>query len=90
VHDGELAAVVDFGDLCGGDPATDLAVAWMLFDPDAREAFFEAYSRADPDTRERAKGWALALSLVYLSTSADNPLMRGIGERTLHAVLQED
>jgi aminoglycoside phosphotransferase (APT) family kinase protein len=24
-----LSAVLDFGDLAAGDPATDLAVAWM-------------------------------------------------------------
>jgi aminoglycoside phosphotransferase (APT) family kinase protein len=31
VNQGRLSAVIDFGDLCAGDPATDLAVAWMLF-----------------------------------------------------------
>ncbi|MFD8718318.1 hypothetical protein ACFV2H_09915 [Streptomyces sp. NPDC059629] len=34
----------------------------------------------------RARGWALALSLVFLSHSADNPLMHGIGERAFRAV----
>jgi len=42
--DGTLAAVVDFGDLCSGDPAVDLAVAWYLFDPLARERFVELVS----------------------------------------------
>lgn len=28
---GRLSAVIDFADLSAGDPATDLAVAWMLF-----------------------------------------------------------
>jgi hypothetical protein len=35
----------------------------------------------------RVGGWALALSLVFLTHSADNPLMAGIGQRTLRAVL---
>ena len=30
VNEGRLSAVIDFGDLCAGDPATDLSVAWML------------------------------------------------------------
>ena len=30
---GRLAAVLDFGDLAAGDPATDLSVAWMLLPP---------------------------------------------------------
>jgi len=29
---GTLAAVIDFGDLTAGDPATDLAAAWLVFD----------------------------------------------------------
>lgn len=33
---GRIAAVVDFGDITSGDPATDLAVAWMLLPPAAR------------------------------------------------------
>ena len=28
-----LAAVIDFGDITAGDPATDLATAWLTFDP---------------------------------------------------------
>jgi hypothetical protein len=35
----------------------------------------------------RARGWALALSLAFLAHSADNPLIAGIGQRTLEAVL---
>lgn len=37
--DGALAAVVDFGDLTSGDPATDLATAWLTFGPDGRAVF---------------------------------------------------
>ena len=42
VADGELAAVIDFGDVCAGDPATDLAVAWMVLPPADHRAFREA------------------------------------------------
>ena len=88
VDRGRVGAVIDFGDITSGDPATDLSVAWMLFTAEQRAAFRLAYGRADEATWERARGWALALSLAFLTHSADSPLMHGIGERTLHAVLE--
>ncbi|GAA5615620.1 hypothetical protein Spla01_06835 [Streptomyces platensis] len=88
VDRGRISAVIDFGDITSGDPATDLSVAWMLFTAEQRVALREAYGRADDATWGRARGWALALSLVFLTYSADNPLMRGIGERAFRAVLE--
>ncbi|MFD0782913.1 phosphotransferase, partial [Micromonospora azadirachtae] len=87
VDGGRISAVIDFGDITCGDPATDLSVAWMLFNAEQRAALRQAYGRADDATWERARGWALVLSLVFLTHSADNPLMRGIGERAFRAVL---
>lgn len=93
VQDGQLSGVIDFGDITAGDPATDLAVAWMLL-PAAEHAALRAGYRAtnetaiDDDTWARARGWAIALSLAFLTHSADNPLMAGIGQRALDAVLQ--
>ncbi|WP_435207430.1 aminoglycoside phosphotransferase family protein [Micromonospora sp. bgisy143] len=87
VDRGRISAVIDFGDLTSGDPATDLSVAWLLFPSEQRAALRQAYGRADDATWERARGWALALSLVFLTHSADNPLMRGIGERAFRRVL---
>lgn len=87
VHDGALSAVIDFGDITAGDPATDLSVAWMLFpDPAHRSVFWNGYGKAGDQTRERARGWALALSLVCQAHSADNPLMAEIGRRAYRAV----
>ncbi|MFJ9567331.1 aminoglycoside phosphotransferase family protein [Streptomyces fuscichromogenes] len=88
VDRGRISAVIDFGDITSGDPATDLSVAWMLFTAEQRAALRQAYGRADDATWERARGWALALSLVFLTHSADNPLMHGIGEHTFRAVLE--
>jgi aminoglycoside phosphotransferase (APT) family kinase protein len=88
VHQGELSAVIDFGDITSGDPATDLSVAWMLFPgADYRDIFWAAYGQADHNTKARAVGWALSLALVFQAHSADNPLIAGIGHRTLSAVL---
>ncbi|UED88753.1 aminoglycoside phosphotransferase family protein [Streptomyces profundus] len=90
VEHGSVRSVIDFGDITAGDPATDLAVAWMILPAARRGEFRHAYGRADHDTWARARGWALSLALVFLAHSADNPLMAGIGRRTLDAVLADD
>jgi aminoglycoside phosphotransferase (APT) family kinase protein len=56
VADGILSAVIDFGDLCSGDPATDLAAAWMLLPPSELPAFASAYGGMDADLDVRALG----------------------------------
>lgn len=87
VVDGRLSAVLDFGDLTSGDPATDLFVAWQLFPPEVRPMFREAVGGVDDDTWQRAEGWALAMAVTYLANSADHPVIAGIGRRTLAALL---
>ena len=89
VDRGRVGAVIDFGDLTAGDPATDLAVAWMFLPAPERAEFRRVYGRADDGTWARARGWALVLALVFLTHSADNPLMAGIGRQGLDAVLEE-
>ena len=66
--DGALSGVVDFGDLCAGDPAYDLAGAWRLLPAGTAEAFYATYRGADgrpadDATRRRARGWAVATAL---------------------------
>jgi aminoglycoside phosphotransferase (APT) family kinase protein len=89
VSDGRLVGIVDFGDLTAGDPATDLAVAWMLFPPEVRPVFRAAAGDVDDATWGRARGWALALAVSVLSHSADDPQMARLGRRTLDAVLRD-
>lgn len=85
--DGRLSAVIDFGDITSGDPATDLAVAWMMFAPPERHLFREL-AKIDDHTWRRAAGWALNLSLAYL-TGDDSTSMPAIGRSTLAEVLAE-
>lgn len=82
---GAVSAVIDFGDITSGDPATDLAIGFSLFDGQAREIFRAA---ADSTTRPiddamwiRAEGWSLSVGLLVLSNSADNPAMYAMGRR---------
>ncbi|MBN1172554.1 MAG: aminoglycoside phosphotransferase family protein [Micromonosporaceae bacterium] len=44
VRDGALASVIDWGDLTVGDPAIDLASAWMLFPTSAHPDLWAAYT----------------------------------------------
>nr|WP_240629753.1 phosphotransferase [Specibacter cremeus] len=85
---GALTAVVDFGDLCRGDPATDLATAWLTFGPSGRAVFrasVDAAGRGDDALWLRAQGWAVNLATAMLAHSDDNPAMYAVGR---HAVAQ--
>jgi aminoglycoside phosphotransferase (APT) family kinase protein len=64
VKDGELSAVIDFGQLTLGDPACDLAIAWTFFEGQSREVFRAAILPMDPETWARGKGWALWKALI--------------------------
>lgn len=93
VSGGRLSAVIDFGDLAAGDPATDLSVSWMLLPPPARSTFRAsacgAFDPIDDDTWMRARGWALALGLAYLASSRDDEAMGALGRATIDAVLND-
>lgn len=100
--DGTLAGVLDFGELCAGDPATDLAAAWLLLPRGAAPRFFDAYAAAtgtgaDPATVRRARGWAVlrAAGLVDIGLAGERGLPGGkvtwgpAGRATLERVLAD-
>jgi aminoglycoside phosphotransferase (APT) family kinase protein len=84
-----LAAVIDFGDLGAGDPAVDLAVAWLMFDDAGRQRFMAAYGAGLADW-QRARGWALVLATAMLSNSDDNPVMHETGRFALRQLLGDE
>jgi aminoglycoside phosphotransferase (APT) family kinase protein len=83
-RDGALAAIIDWGDICAGDPATDLAAFWMLFeDARIRDAALKEYG-ADAALIARARGWAILFGAVLLDTGrVDTPAHAEIGSLTL-------
>jgi aminoglycoside phosphotransferase (APT) family kinase protein len=92
VTDGQVSGVIDFGDVASGDPACDLAVAWMLLPLSWHGAFRAAYAAAGAGVADdglwvRARGWALNLGIVFLAYSADNPQLLAVGRRTLERIL---
>jgi aminoglycoside phosphotransferase (APT) family kinase protein len=90
VSEGSIRAVLDFGDITSGDPAVDLAFAWMLFDDEARSALRAAAGGIDDATWSRAQAWAVHFALLYLLNSADNERFTRMGRSLLAAVLAAD
>lgn len=66
VSDGTLAGVVDFGDMFAGDPAWDLAAAWVLLPAGTAARFFDTYAQADQEAIRRARGLAAMKSLFLM------------------------
>ncbi len=87
VHQGRLTAVIDFGDLTAGDPASDLAGAWTFLSAAERAILRAAagtHRPIDDDTWSRARGWALALG-VAMANGDDRVAV--FGRRALDAAL---
>ncbi|MGK7222134.1 phosphotransferase [Kocuria flava] len=73
VHrDGRLSGLVDFGDVCAGDPASDLATAWLSLDARQRAGFravVDAAGGHDDAVWDRAAAWAA----LYAAALAGHP-----------------
>ncbi len=84
VRDGHLCGVIDFGIMGIGDPACDYAMAWTFFSGQSRARFLQGL---DPNTVDRARGWALWKALITL----DDPIsaVSCNASHTLHAILEE-
>ncbi|MFI1465071.1 aminoglycoside phosphotransferase family protein [Nocardia carnea] len=79
VSDGTLSGIVDFGDLFAGDPAWDLAAAWVLLPAGADARFFDVYAHADEAAIRRARGLAAmkSLFLMLMGQNGDRGLPGG-------------
>jgi aminoglycoside phosphotransferase (APT) family kinase protein len=79
VADGTLAGVVDFGDVFAGDPAWDLAAAWVLLPAGGASRFFDSYAQADEAAIRRARGLAAmkSLFLMLMGQNGDRGLPGG-------------
>lgn len=85
---GRLAGLLDFGDLCAGDPASDLATAWLTFDTAGRDTFVARTHELhawDDATWRRARAWAAGLVPMFLAHPVEYPLMADVGR---HATAQ--
>lgn len=83
-QNGSFAGVIDWGDVCAGDPATDLAAIWgLLPDRQARAAAIADYA-PDDELLSRARGWAVFFGVVlYDAGRINNPRHMAVGEAIL-------
>jgi aminoglycoside phosphotransferase (APT) family kinase protein len=78
VRDGALAGLIDWGDLHGGDAATDLACAWLLIDSAPRRREFLNACGAEEALVGRALGWAVSLGLALLDSGEPRHVPLGL------------
>ncbi|MER6812599.1 aminoglycoside phosphotransferase family protein [Spirillospora sp. NPDC000708] len=98
VSDGTLSGVIDFDAMFAGDPAWDLAAAWVILPAGTAARFFDAYARADGATIRRARGLAAlkSLFLLLMGRNGDQGLPGGkpawgpAGRAALDRVLKGD
>ena len=70
VRNGQLSAVIDFGQLGVGDPACDLAITWTQFKDESRQ-IFRTMLPFDADTWARGRAWALWKALIVAAGFTD-------------------
>jgi len=87
VRGGRIRAVIDFGGVGAGDPATDVIAAWSVFGPAGRNVFRAALG-IDEGTWERARGIALhQAAMIIPYYEATNPGFVALARRTVEQVL---
>jgi aminoglycoside phosphotransferase (APT) family kinase protein len=85
-----LAGVLDVGGLRAADPSLDLVSAWHLLEAGPRKALREALGSDDLEWA-RGKAWAFQQSMGLVWYYADsNPVMAGIGRRTLDRLIADE
>jgi aminoglycoside phosphotransferase (APT) family kinase protein len=77
--EGHCTGVIDWGDVCAGDPSIDLSIAYASLVGDARAAFVEAYGAIDGLTELRARVIGAFLAAALLDYAADRG-MDALGE----------
>ena len=87
VRDGQLEAVIDYGYIGVGDPATDLIPAWAVFGPAGRTAYREALG-PDETTWARGRGIALHQAAMIIPYYAEtNPAFVELARRTIEQII---
>lgn len=83
-RDAALVGVIDFGDLCAGDPATDLAGGFLALPLESIDVFLRSCGSIDEATIQRTLGWAIHFGLMFvLLGESDEPSYGPIGHRAI-------
>src|SRR4051794_20965546 len=89
VRQRRVHAVIDYGYIGVGDPATDLIAAWAVFGADGRAAFREMLA-PDDATWARGRGIALHQAAMIIPYYAEtNPAFVELARRTIAQILDD-
>lgn len=91
VDNGCISAFIDWGDMCAGDPATDLASIWgLISDTQSRRKAIDLYGMSNA-TIARAKAWAVFFGAILAETGRkDTPRHARMGELILQRLAEDD
>lgn len=88
LQDGRLAAVIDFGQVCVGDPACDLAIAWTYLRKPERQRF-RNHLALDAATWQRGQAWALWKAVILAAGLTKSNAVEARPHLTINEVLAE-
>jgi aminoglycoside phosphotransferase (APT) family kinase protein len=74
VDGGHVTGIIDWGDLCAGDPSIDLSIAYGSLLGEGRSALIDAYGPIDGLTELRARVIAVFLAAALLEYADDQRL----------------
>lgn len=91
VDNGCISAFIDWGDMCAGDPATDIASIWgLISQPESRHKAIKLYGMSNA-TIARAKAWAVFFGAILAETGRkDTPRHARMGELILQRLAEDD
>jgi aminoglycoside phosphotransferase (APT) family kinase protein len=85
--DGNLQAVIDFGNMAIGDPACDYVMAWTFMNRMERTRFFNQV-KLDEAMHCKAQGWALWKALITLTNPKQSLSNHQKARQTLNALVE--
>lgn len=89
VYDGQLSAVIDFGQLAVGDPACDLVITWTFLRGESRK-YFRALLPFDHETWTRARAWGLwKASILTAGLVQSNAIEAANARQTIDEILAD-
>ena len=91
VAEGAICGIIDWRDVCAGDPATDLAAFWTVLPTrEARLRAMKAYGAISETTLRRARAWAAFFGIILLETGLnDHPEHAAMGAAILRRLRDE-
>jgi aminoglycoside phosphotransferase (APT) family kinase protein len=82
---GAISGVIDWGDVCAGDPSVDMSLYWSLLPPAGRLEFLAEYGPLSEEQLLRARVLSLFLCAI-LAVYADSEAMEAVRREALEGL----